>query len=241
MANSKADKKDGQNVTATANNATAKAEGLTLAGIGASALTQAMPLIAGAYGTVFEQVKTKLADKFDADLFWSGAYTKNAKGQDTLDAIAKRQAVATLTGINPNTGRPLFKTDKLAARVFGWFSPIIRAGIRSMAEFEQAIERFGSAELVFRYAIDLGPVINFGRKVADAFKLNRKATVKVAIANFDVAKHGEFATLHSKVAVAQTADPTVDMSNFYEWSTVTLAARVESNKLATVKKLTAVA
>lgn len=232
MANSK--KTTGASAPETNNVVTEQAEKVTLASIGANALIAAMPIIAGAYGDLFASAKSTLGEKFDEATFWNGGYHKNSKGQSTLDALAKRSAVATFKGFNPNTGRPLFATDKLASRVFGWFTPVVRAGIHSMSEFEQAVSKFGSAELVFRYALDLGPAINFARKVADAYKgkVSRKAAIKVAIANFDTSKHAEFAILHARVAIAQLVDPSIDLSTVYDWTVNTLAAQVNANKAA---------
>lgn len=229
------------NATDTVNSATVT-EKVTLASIGANALVAAMPIIAASYGNLFAAAKDTHAEKFDEVTFWNGGYHKNGKGQSILDSLAKREAVASFVGLNPNTGRKMFATDKLASRVFGWFTPVIRAGIHSMSEFEQAVERLGSPELVFRYAIELGPVVNFARKVADAYKgtVSRKAAIKVAIASFDTKKHGEFAVLHARLAIAQLVDASITLDSVYEWTMNTLAAQIAANKVAaaTGQKLT---
>jgi hypothetical protein len=185
-----------------------------------------------AYGQVYGAVKAQVEEAhpgtFDETKFWGGGYTTNAKGIDTLDSQARRQAVSTFQGHNPKSGRAIYKSDDLAAKAWSaGVSLIVRAGIRSQFELDAAIEAAGNLEGVIRNAMVMGRIAGFGRRVAKAFGLRAKTLVSAGFEAFDGTPLAELA---SKVAIAQLADSAVRVSSFYDFATSTLKSREEANK-----------
>ena len=190
-----------------------------------------------AYGKVYASIKSQIEEKgqtFSDEAFWEGQYTTkvNNKGvaSDTLDSQAKRIACSTFDSFNPKTGRAKFVSDEIAslAWTFG-INKLVRGGIRSESDLNAALEaNHGDMRQVILNCIQLGRIAVFAKRVARAFGLHAKTSVKVALSAYDAADL--YTELKCKLAVIKTVDDTVTIGGVYDFVTDTLRNREKVNK-----------